>query len=148
MGNVKEAEWSFWLTLTSVSKDFFSQTRTKWQPIADQVLVIHLLSLYKHFGESGGKTWHWLGHNKNAYKLNFNIPSFCRFTFADFHQPLSKLIKVVVSIHCRNHNIVHNIDARWIMAAAHNYACVICAVAVVKWLKKIYYNWQKLGYRT
>lgn len=23
MGNVKEAEWSFWLTLTSVSNDFF-----------------------------------------------------------------------------------------------------------------------------
>lgn len=43
-----------------------------------------------------------------------------------------KLIKVVVSIHRRNHNIVDNIDARWIMAAAHNYACVICAVAVVK----------------
>lgn len=47
-----------------------------------------------------------------------------------------KFIKVVVSIHIRNHDIVCNIGARWNMAAAHNYACVICAVAVVKWPTK------------
>lgn len=35
---------------------FFSQKQTlEWQSSAAQALVLHLLSLNKHFGESGGK---------------------------------------------------------------------------------------------
>jgi len=43
--------------------------------------------------------------------------------FADF----LLRIEVAVNTHHRNHNNVHN-NARWIMAAALNNACVICAV--------------------
>lgn len=55
-GKCKRSRVVIWLTLTSVSKGLLSQTQTlEWQAVADQVLVIHLLSWNKHFGESGGK---------------------------------------------------------------------------------------------
>lgn len=54
-GKCKRSRVVIWLTLTSVSKDSSVRQTLEWQSVADQVLVIHLLSLSKHFGESGGK---------------------------------------------------------------------------------------------
>lgn len=65
MRNVKEAEWSFWLTLTSVSKDSSFRRASGWQSVADRVVRRPAFLWTSTLVRVVAKTWRWIGLNKN-----------------------------------------------------------------------------------